>query len=310
MGAGLGKRRNQLTNMSTFLMIMSLLAASAFAFPQTGDTTAMESVFESDPHYHADAVVPESAEQELAFAEEQLDATAPRALYKIQTVAFASGRKGSEFKRYMYHNICPLAAANMHTCIRCEGPGGTCIEFMKFSTKAQFERYKKYRWVPKQAMATFMTSGTQTSGMINSNKQAFEKALKEHKRCSVVKPHRSRRAHRRHAKRSKAHFVTTTITFGKGKWIKPWMYKEICPLAAKQMLECYRCKGPDGKCVEFQKFASVASFKRYTQFKWLPKRLLTKFFRSGSTTNGYTTISEAAFKHKQGLDCERVEPGE
>merc|ERR1712072_302737 len=109
------------------------------------------------------------------------------------------------------------------------------------------------------------------------------------------------------SKKSGAVYVTTKIIFGKNKAFKGWMYKNICPIAAQNMLKCHRCPQKDGNCLEFFKFRNQASFDRYQKLKWLPKPFLTRFINSGTRTTGYKKISKAQYEAgRLGASCEQV----
>merc|ERR1712139_296488 len=279
------------------VLIACLLLVGTFALPKTSDV-----IPEIDDAI-ADAKtleVPESEPEELTEAD-----SAKGNVYKIQTITFAGGQRGRDFKKYLYKNICPRAAANMKTCIRCKGPGGVCVEFMKFSSHAQFAKYGQYKWVPRRHMAAFMTSGTKTSGMSDVPRSSFTAALKD-KNCEVVRPFGSKRRSSKRKSRGGGYYVTTTITFGKPSF-KQYMYKNICPLAAAEMVDCFRC-AKNGKCVEFQKFKSKADFVKYKKLKWLPMKHLRAWGASGSSTNGYHPISAAQYHRKMRAlgNCERV----
>merc|ERR1711988_1898388 len=107
-------------------------------------------------------------------------------------------------------------------------------------------------------------------------------------------------------------FKTTTITFAnglKGQHFRQDMYKNICPLAAKQMQEMYRCQNAQGQCVEYQKFANAASFKTYTKYAWMPTLRMVDWYESGSHASAYIDLTEKQFKDAtSGLGCVKVEP--
>lgn len=111
-------------------------------------------------------------------------------------------------------------------------------------------------------------------------------------------------------------YYTTTIIFGSGgphglggQAIKDYVYGTICPRAASQMKECYRCPSPDGKtCVEYQAFANQAQFEAYTTYAWLDKDMQDAWDYSGSTTTGYgSPMTKDAFYAAAG-GCEKVMP--
>jgi len=287
------------THHMKFLLVASLLILGTFALPQSGD----DIVPEVDVAIKDAEALTDSRHSVKAEGEELASASDGDAVYKTCTLTFEASNRGKDFKKYMYKNICPLAAANMAECIRCKGPGGTCVEYMKFNNEAHYQKYSTYSWVPKKAMSEFLNSGTKNSGMSSTTQAAFEAALKD-KDCERVAPAGSPRKRKRRS--SSAVFKTTTITFGHPGF-KKYMYKNICPLAAGEMEECYRCPNAAGQCVEFQKFSSNASFKKFASYHWLPKHMLMAFFSSGSSTNGYSTISEGDFDAGiKGKGCERV----
>merc|ERR1711939_667987 len=284
-----------------FLLLASLMILGTIALPQSGEDdivpevdVAIEDAKALENHHPVKA-----GEGEVLASASDGDE-----VYKTCTLTFEASNRGKRFKNYMYRNIYPLAAANMKECIRCKGPGGTCVEYMKFSNQASFQKYSTYSWVPKKAMTEFMNSGTKNSGMSDTTKAAFEAATKD-KNCERVTPAGSPRQSTKKSS-SSAVYKTTTITFGHPSF-KQYMYKNICPLAAGEMEECYRCPNAAGQCVEFQKFSSTASFDKFKAYGWLPKHMLMAFFSSGSSTNGYSTISEGAFNSGiKGKGCEKV----
>jgi len=290
-----------------FFIIASLLLVGAFALPQPSDDDIVPEVnvaIKDAKALKEDPVDPRSSSMKVPEKEILASTGEDDAVYKTCTLTFEASKRGADFKKYMYKNICPLAAANMASCIRCKGPGGTCVEYMKFSNNASYKKYSTYAWVPKVAMSKFLNSGTHNTGMAPTTKEAFLAASKD-KNCEVVSPAGAPKKVVSKRK-SSAVYKTTTITFGHPKF-KTFMYKNICPLAAHEMEECYRCPNAKGQCVEYQKFESAASFKKYTSYSWLPKHMLLAFFASGSSTNGYHTISEDDFnKGIKGHGCEKV----
>jgi hypothetical protein len=133
----------------------------------------------------------------------------------------------------------------------------------------------------------------------------FNARLKKHPDYTVIQCDKKKI---KKAKKGGPVYVTTTITFGKALGFSQWMYKNICPLAAQQMLMCHRCPQKDGTCVEYFKFRNEESFKKYKTAKWMPKPFMAKFVRSGTGTNGYTVISKAAYEKGKRNGCQRVNP--
>merc|ERR1712070_166273 len=117
-------------------------------------------------------------------------------------------------------------------------------------------------------MDGFKKSGTKFTPYAAISEAQF-KAGAEGAGCEVVEP-------------VKPVYATTTLTFTKPGMDK-WQYKNICPQA-------------DGTCVEYFKFDSAADYEAYKTAKWLPKKLMDGFKKSGTKFTPYAAISEAQFK--------------
>merc|ERR1711904_217294 len=136
-------------------------------------------------------------------------------------------------------------------------------------------------WLPKKLMEGFIKSGTKHTPYAAISEAQFE-AGAEGAGCTRVEP-------------VKPVYATTTLTFTKPGMAK-WQYENICPVAAAEMAECYRCPQADGTCVEYFKFDSEADYKAYKTAKWLPKKLMDGFIKSGTKHTPYAAISEAQFE--------------
>merc|ERR1719409_366360 len=104
-------------------------------------------------------------------------------------------------------------------------------------------------------------------------------------------------------------YQTTTITFGPDSTFKQYMYDNICPVAAAQLKDCYRCPSADGtRCVEYQAFHSQKEFEAYKRYGWVPPAMMERYKSSGSTASGYgESMTKEAFEaaaHAAG--CEKV----
>merc|ERR1719353_2417863 len=222
----------------------------------------------------------------------------PPPVYAKTTIIFGKVIKG--YKQWHYNTICPIAAQNMRACYRCPQKNGHCLEYFKFRNRASFLGYQKYKWLKKSYLQRFMDSGTRTTGYEEINQAEYEAGRKAAS-CSKVQPAPK--------KSKKPVYATTKLTFGTNiAGFSQWMYKNICPLAAQQMLMCHRCPQEDGTCVEYFKFRNEESFKKYKTAKWMPKPFMAKFVRSGTGTNGYTVISKAAYEKGKRNGCQRVNP--
>merc|ERR1711939_249092 len=195
-----------------FLLLASLMILGTIALPQSGEDdivpevdVAIEDAKALENHHPVKA-----GEGEVLASASDGDE-----VYKTCTLTFEASNRGKRFKNYMYRNICPLAAANMKECIRCKGPGGTCVEYMKFSNQASFQKYSTYSWVLKKAMTRFLNSGTKNSGMSSTTRAAFEAASKD-RNCERVSPSgsRNRKSKRKSRRSDSSVYKTTTITFG------------------------------------------------------------------------------------------------
>jgi len=219
------------------------------------------------------------------------------------------------FKPYMYKNICPIAAAHMDECYRC-AHGNTCVEYQKFRDEAEFKAYQTLSWLPEKHLKAFVASGASVGKYADiASPAAFEAAMKATGHCEKVAPGKASEtelvAPAAHTATHKGPvYKKVVVTFGKMSF-KPYMYKNICPIAAAHMDECYRC-AHGNTCVEYQKFRDEAEFKAYQTLSWLPEKHLKAFVASGASVGKYADIaSPAAFEAamKATGHCEKVAPG-
>jgi len=251
---------------------VALLASATLALPPTPDQ-----------------VVPETR---LAQAGEPV--------YKTTNVIFGD----ASIKDYMYKNICPIAAGHMLECYRCNdqtyGDHGRCIEYQKFASEDDFNTYTQYKWLAQKHKSAFLNSDSKTTKYEDLDEDSYNAAVTSTTmECEKVDP---------------TMWMTTTVNLGDGPVpapfhkFKDYMYTNICPLAAAEMDECYRCPSADGKqCVEYQKFTDVHEFTKYTQYTWLPSEGYEAFVNSGSTVTEYQGMLKDEFEAAiTGSGCEVV----